>query len=156
MTTQTSLTTLNFVDVAGRALHAAAGLATKVAEDERRVAELAPQHADALHTARYIQAEEKQAAVEQLSTHTGALAVIGNLIKIGQETKRAFEQKLAVLGQGRAEPDGNGQKSGSFSKRASVGDDCASGGYVGRRAGLGEKRASDRAMLSGLGISSPS
>lgn len=142
---------LGFVDIAGQALHAAEGLATKVAEDERQVAELAPQRADALHEANFIEASEKAAAVAQLSSHPGALAIIGNLIKINQETKSAFAQKLAALGQGHAEP-GNGQKSNDPGKQACVSDSYDDGGFVGQRAGLGEKRASDLALTRGLGI----
>lgn len=151
MSNKTNVDTLNFVDIAGQALHAAEELATKVAEDERRVAELAPQRADALCEANFIETGEKLAAVTQLSSHPGALAIVGNLIKINQETRRTFEQKLAALGQGHAEP-GNGQKRDSLGKQADAGDSYDAGGFVGRRAGLGEQRASDLALTRGLGI----
>ena len=151
MSNKTNVDTLDFVDVAGQALHEAQVLATKVAEAEQKVAEIAPQRADALHEAGLIEAGEKQAAVDQLSTHEGALAVCGNLIKILGETKLAYERKLAAVGQGVAEPGGNGQANGQ-SKQAAAGDAYDDGGFVGGRAGLGEKRASDDALIQGLGL----
>jgi hypothetical protein len=151
----TNVPTLDFVETAGNALGVSLALATKVAEEGVKVASLAPQRADLLIQAGLITPQEKQAAVEQLGDHAGALDVVGNLIAILGETKTAYEQKLAAKGNGEGAPDTADQPMGQV-KRADAGDDVMQGGYVGRRAGVGEKRASDLALIRGLGLQSRS
>ena len=143
----TTLDTLNFTQSAGEALEASRILAEKVAEEQVKVAELIPSLSDEMLKRNLIAETEKTAAAEQLSTHEGALKIVGNLLNMLGETKQAYEQKLAAAGQG--VPSGtNGQE-----KRASfVNDDLMAGGAVGSRAGLGEKRASDEAYIDSLGI----
>lgn len=148
----TNVPTLDYVEASGQALGASLVLATKIAEEGVKIASVVPQRADLLIQAGLITPQEKQAAVEQLSDHAGALDVVGNLITILAETKQAYEQKLAAAGNGEGAPDPAATQTLGQVKRADAGDDVMQGGYVGRRAGVGEKRASDLALMRGLGI----
>lgn len=148
MNTATSIETLDYIESSGKALHAAGVLASKVASDAEKVAQVVPARVNLLVEAGLITETEKSAAVSQLSTHQGALAVVKNLVDILGETKQAYDRKLAMAGQGRAVPTGNGQSN----KEASTQTQRDESNYVGRRTGLGEKSAADDAMINGLGL----
>ncbi len=151
----TSLDALDYVVASGQALGAAQNLATKVASEGEKIATLAPQRVDQLAEAGLIQEHEKEAAVTQLSSHEGALAVVANLVNILGETKQAYDQKAAAAGNGHGVPAGGqpvADGGNGHVKSADAGIDLTDGGYVGRRRGAGEKSAADHALITGLGL----
>lgn len=149
----TRLSTLDYIQKSGEALHAAGALADKVAQDQQKVAKIVPVRVDLLVDSGLIHSEEKQAAADQLGTHEGALAVVGNLIQIMGEQKQAFQQKIAAAGNGKPAPGTNGTSNGNGrSKQGDAGLNYEDGGYVGRRHGAGERSAADEVFIEKLGL----
>ena len=149
MSHETNLNTLGFIETTGVALAAAQTLATKVAEEEQKVAILVPQQVKELRAGAHITDQEKQAAHDQLFTHEGALRIVGNLLQIQAETKQACDQRLAAAGLGQAVPstEGDGrQKVAQADSPGLVNDDLNAGGYIGARSG-GGLRPSDLALM---------
>ena len=145
MKPETNLQTLDFVDTVGQTLSAAQKLAEKAAQEEEKIATIVPPLVDNLLATGNISSQEKQAAASQLETHEGALAIVSNLVKMSEENKQSYEQKLAAAGPGHSVPNGelNGKHASSITKSADAGVDYSDGGYIGRRRGLGEKSAAD-------------
>ena len=132
---------LSYIEKSGEALGAAAELAEKVAAEDAKVASQLPTVVAALIDRSLIHASEEKQASDTLSTASGCLGVITNLVnELGQQ-KQAFERKLAAAG--------NGQPVPSATKQASAPED----NYVGRRRGAGELSAADKAMLQALNLS---
>lgn len=154
MKNDTSLQVLDFADVTGQALDAAQKMASEVIAQEEKVATLVPPRVDALFTQGLIPEDEKQAANDKLSTHEGALEVVGNLLKIAEEQKQNYEQKLAAAGNGRSVANGElaGNGSPRVTKQADAGANYSDGGYVGRRRGAGERAESDQVIIDQLGL----
>jgi hypothetical protein len=125
--------------------------ARQVAEEDlaacKEAQPLLDKAADGLVQAGLVKEDERDDAIKLGSTHAGALKLVGNLINFHGATKKAHETQMAQsrLGRGVGE-DGGRQKKASVPSTESP--------FVGRRAGLGEKRASDEALLRGLGIGS--
>ena len=152
----TNLAGLDYVEKSGAALLSARALAEGVVAEQEKVATAVPAQVDMLRENNYIQDTEKEAATEQLSSHEGSLAVIGNLIQIGAEQKQAHERKIAELNQklgvaGPGDSDHRGQKLASAGNSRSNAD-LSAGGVVGQRAGTNELRESDKPLLKAAGI----
>ena len=136
---------LDFVEKSGTALSAAQDMAEKAAAIQEKVAGMAPKVVDSLIAAKLLPSEDKQAAVEKISSHVGAVEVINNLLEAFSETKQAYEQKIAAAGPGRPVSP---TKVASASTESTV----KSGGFVGRRHGAGELTGADIAMAEAFGI----
>lgn len=140
--------TLAYVEKSGEALEVAKEMAEKLAATQEKVAQQSPVLIEAMVNAGLLDPSEKAAAVEKLSSHDGCLEVTANLLQHMGETKHAYEQKLAAIG--------NGQSVSPTTKSASVVKDASAdledGGFVGRRRGAGEMAGSDRVLLERLGI----
>lgn len=135
---------LNFAQIAGEF----GGMAKKYAEEGLAAATearpLVEKDADAAIQTSLIADHERDEFAKQASTHVGALKLIGNLIRhIGETTKAATQKQAIAMGQASGE-------NGGRTKKASY--DSTESPFVGRRAGLGEKRASDIALFRGLGL----
>lgn len=138
---------LQYFAKSGEALHAAEEFIGAVEAEKKAAAQLAPGLVDRLLSeSRLIQEHEKQAALDQLNDHAGALKVVGNLLTTMATQKAAYEQKLAV-NQGQPVPDHTGQ-----AKQAAEAQSSGNPNYVGRRTGAGEKSAADRVFLEKLGL----
>lgn len=86
---------------------------------------------------------ERDEVVKLASTHAGALQLVSNLVRHIHTLKQADTQKAATA-MGRGVSDNGREKKASVHSTESP--------FVGRRAGLGEKRASDEALFRGLGL----
>lgn len=136
--------TLDFIEKSGAALAAAQDAIQEAAAEQEKAAEIAPKLVGSLRTAQLLGESEKTAAQKKLSSHTGALEVISNLIDIYTQTKTAYEQKLAVGGNGSAMP--------AEKQAAAKESSFSSGGFVGARRGAGQRSAADAAFYSQLGL----
>lgn len=155
MDTNIALQTLDALQASGEALKAAKDLAEAVDREKQAAhARIAPT-IDGLLNSRLIEDHERTGAFQKLSSHTGALEIVGNLLTHLSRVKAAYEQKLKAAGQGlpvsekTAGVGGVAHSNGSGSRLTSN-----SAPIVGRPAGLGEKRGSDLAFLKGLGLES--
>lgn len=99
--------------------------------------------ADALVQDSHVAEDERNEAVKLASTHIGTLKLASNLLRHIRKEKQANGQQESQTRLGKGVPDSGREKSASASTNSV---------FVGRRAGLGEKRASDVALLRGLGI----
>jgi hypothetical protein len=136
---------LDFAQVAGEF----GAASRKMAEDGltacKEASALVDQTADSLIQASLVDENEREEVRKLASTHAGALKLAGNLVQHIGKVKQAHSQQTA---QGKL---GRGANSVGSIKSASV--KSTESPFVGQRAGLGEKRASDLALLNGLGIS---
>ena len=135
---------LDFAQAAGEFGAAAKKIAEEDLAAVKEARPLVDKIADELVRVSLIEQGERDEAVKLASTHAGVLKLASNLISHIGKTKCANAQKEAQA-MGRGVPDNDGQ-----TKKASV--SSTESPYVGRRAGLGEKRASDEALFRGLGI----
>lgn len=125
-----------FAEVTGKALAVGERIAAKQASDQQAVATVLPSIVARLVEVGLLDKSSADAAMEKLSNHAAALSVLERVADKYQEQKIAAE-KTAGDRLGHAVPD----------SRASRRED----NYVGRRAGAGEKRASDEAILKLIG-----
>ncbi|MHC4176703.1 MAG: hypothetical protein ACYSWU_04310 [Planctomycetota bacterium] len=136
---------LDFAQVAGEF----GAEARKVAEDGltacKEASALVDQTADSLIQASLVDENERGEVLKLASTHAGALKLAGNLVQHIGKVKQAHDQQTAQGKLGRGAGSAGSTKEASAKSTESV--------VVGQRAGLGEKRASDEALLRGLGIS---
>ncbi|HUU98848.1 MAG TPA: hypothetical protein VM487_24210 [Phycisphaerae bacterium] len=141
--------TLAYVAKSGEALHIAEQFALAVDQEKKAAAQLAAPLPDRLLAEHaLIRSNEKQAALDQLNDHAGALKMVGNLLTAMGNMKAAYEQKLAV-NPGQPVDDHSGRR-----KQASDAESAGNPNYVGRRTGAGEKSAADRAFIEKLGLGS--
>ena len=152
----TTLAGLDFVEKSGVALSAAQQLAEGVVTEQEKVAAAVPARVDFLLESNLIPVSEKEAAVEQLSRHDGALDAVGSLTQIIGERKQASDQKIAELTQrlaaaGLGESDPNSQKTAAATSPGQVTSDLTMGGYVGQRGG-DAVRDSDLPLLKAAGL----
>jgi hypothetical protein len=145
MSTNAELNT-KILDFAQVAAEVGAG-ARKLAEDGltacKEARPLVEKLADELVQDSHVEDSERDEAVKLASTHSGALKLASNLISCMREEKAASAKRESKIRLGRGVPDSGQEKSASDSQDSP---------FVGRRAGLNEKRASDVALLKGLGI----
>jgi len=152
----TNLTGLDYVEKSGSALLAAQTLAQGVVAEQEKIASVVESRVDFLQESNLIKMEEKDAAAEQLSQHSGALDMVGSLIQINMEQKQAADKRIAELTRklaaaGLGEGDAYGQKAASAGNGRSS-DNLEDGGYVGQRAGSQEVRASDMPLMKAAGL----
>lgn len=133
---------LDYVEKSGAALQAAEDMITELSAGHAKVAAAVPACVEQLVNARLIDAVDKTAAHDMLSTHAGAIQIVRNLANDLEKQRESFAQKTAAMG-----GSGNAVAPG---KRTS--DEFDDGGYVGRRRGLNEKSAADKAFLEVLGL----
>jgi hypothetical protein len=135
---------LDFAQVTGEF----GAMAKKIAEDglaeAKEARPLLEKAADALVDATLVGEDERDEVIKLASTHSGALKLVGNLVRHIGTTKKASSQGEAQQRLGHGVPDNGREKKASVPSTESP--------FVGRRAGLGEKRASDVALMKGLGI----
>lgn len=137
---------LDFAQVTGEFSDMVKKSAEEDLEAAKEARPLVEKAADGLLQVSLVQENERDEAVKQASTHVGALKLIGNLTRHIGNTKQAETQKQATaLGRGVPANDNGHVKKASY--------DSTESPFVGRRAGLGEKRASDVVLFKGLGIS---
>ena len=103
---------------------------------------------DALLKGNLIKEDELNEALKLASTHEGALQLVLNLGRYLKEAEQAHKAQLAQGKLGQGIPTGN-----RTTKKASY--ESTESPFVGARAGQGERRASDVALFSKLGISFP-
>lgn len=142
MSQNTNLKSLEALEASGTALATAQKLAGAINQEKQAAAALAPSLVDALVTGHLIQDHERVGAHTKLASHDGSMEIIGNLIGFIGQQKTAYEQKLAVNGQGipiEKEASANGRTNPN---------------YIGRRLGLGEKSAADINFINALGLGS--
>lgn len=122
-------------------------LAEKQAAD-KRAADQIPALLDKMVQAGTITAQQKQAAAQMLGDHGSALQLLGNAVtKIAELSTAAGQRKAASdLGQGVEDPEKTGSASGKPE------DWSLTSPLVGVR--TSEKKASDHALLRGLGLES--
>jgi hypothetical protein len=142
MSSKLNTQVLDFVQTAGEALAASRKMAEAEVARQQKIASVVPPQVELLMKSKLIGADEKQAAVNKLSSHEGALEVIGNLVRVLQ--KQANEHAKTASVQGSGAPTGP-QKQGSLSSVES--------NYVGRRYGSDFKPESDRRFEERLGLS---
>lgn len=145
-TNDVNIKALESIEASGIALSTAQKLAEAVDQEKRAAATQAPGIVDALVAGNLIQEHERAPATVKLASHDGAMQLIGNLLSYIGQQKTAYDQKLALVDQGQLVESGQ-EKAAGFSPH------IRNPNYVGSRAGLGEKKASDKALLDGLGLS---
>jgi len=139
MSADINVKTLDFVSTANKAL----GVAMKMAEDveatQVKVASKVPATVASLKRAGLIDDGDEKRAAEQLSNAVQSLDILNNVLDHYQGQLKDAQAKVAsaTMGEGVADADSNG-KSRNHQKNAN---------YTGYRRGLGEKSASDEALL---------
>lgn len=147
MSTTAELNTkvLNFTEIAADL----GGMVKKYAEESlaacNEARALVEKLADEQISKSRISEGERGEFAKKASTHVGALQLVGNFSRLLDAVTEKHAKELAALKLGQGVPASNGRQ-----KKANV--DSTESPFVGRRAGLGEKRSSDEALFSGLRI----
>lgn len=134
-----------FIKAAGEGLASAQALATQLKEDQAVVRTKSAEIVNALLEHEVLKPEAKEAAVQQLNNHVGAVDLVGNLLGYMVRMKQAYEQQLAMATQGtpyNGQQPRNGGAGGTVAKQAH---------YQGERMGNGHQSAADRAFWQALG-----
>ena len=153
-TQETNLKVLDFTASASEALTKAAKLAEVVDQEKQAAAKLASDVVTQLVDNRMLEDHERVSALTKLASHDGSIEIIGNLIKLAAGQKAAYEAKLAAVDQGQSVSDnGHTKAAGVPALSTRVGAPVNNPNYMGARAGLGEKKASDAAFAEAMGIS---
>lgn len=140
MSSEINSKVLEYTKVSGRALHLAGELAKEAAAKEAAAKEAVPRIVALLKTARdangapLIAESDIKRAEAQLGNHSQCLAVLGNVLGVLSETTKIAKSASDRLGS--AEPLRGATKVAST--EASYGD---------KRAGAGEVRESDKALM---------
>ena len=132
---------LEYIESSGAALEAARKMAEASLARHEKVAALIPPQVSLLLQSKLVLPEEKQAAAEKLSSHDGALEVVGNLVRYVQKQAADHAKELAAKGPGVAMP---------ATKAASV--SSTESNYVGRRHGYDDKPESWKVLEQRLGL----
>jgi hypothetical protein len=132
---------LDFTKLASEIVGESAKEAEERLEECKRVRPLVDKVADDL-SGNLVEESERDEAAKLASTHEGALTLASRLIRHIEKVKQASAQKQAQATLGKGVPGGREKKA----------SDSTESPFVGRRAGLGEKRASDEALFAGLGL----
>lgn len=151
---ETNLKVLDFAASASGALDKASKLAAAVDQEKQAAAKLAGDVVSQLVDNRMLEDHERNAALTKLASHDGAIEVIANLIKLAAGQKAAYDQKLAAVDQGQAVGENGQTKAASAPESGRIGSPVNNPNYVGARAGLGEKKASDSNFAAAMGFSS--
>jgi hypothetical protein len=141
MSSKLNAQVLDFIGTAGEALAASRKMAEVEVARQEKIASVVPPQVELLLKSKLIGAEEKQAAVKKLSSHEGALEVIGNLVRVLQ--KQAADNAKTAGVQGSGTPTGSEKHSGL----STVEDN-----YVGRRHGSNVVPESYRRFEERLGL----
>lgn len=151
---QLTVQSLGALEASGRAIKAAADFVDEVDQEKQAAAALMGPAVDLLKEAQLIEDNETQFALTKLASHDGAIEVVKNLASHIGSLKAAYERKLAAAGQGTSLSEKAAGTEGGSSDFVTTGKLASnSAPIVGRRAGLGERRPSDVAMLQSLGLS---
>lgn len=145
---ETNIASLEAIEAAGTALETSRKFANAVNQEKQAAAVLIPGAVDSLVDGRLVQDHERTNAMSKLGSHDGAVEVVGNLVQYIARQKAAYEQKLAVNGQG----SGVAEKTASASGVGSGNGQPLNPNYIGQRAGQGVKKASDLAFINALGL----
>lgn len=94
---------LEYIETTGEALAASEKLAQAEVARHEKIASVLPSAVEKLIESKLVTPEEKQAALDELSTHEGALAVIGNLADYVR--KQAVKHASELQNQGAGIPD---------------------------------------------------
>lgn len=139
------------MEQAGPALDAARKFALDVNAEKQAALKLAEPLADAMIEAQLLEAHDKPLFLQKLASHDGSIEIIGNLVTHIGQLKTAYAQKLAVAQGGGQPTDLNGHGKAASATQPVVGNNGRPH-FVGAKAGLGEKRASDHPLrrLAGL------
>lgn len=132
---------LDFAQAAGEFASTARSVAEEKLAEEKQAKPLVEKLAKQLLHLSLIREDEQGEAIKQASSHFGALSLLDNLLDYYGRQKQAGTQKQAAA-LGRSVP----------AESSSPGEQRKSPSYIGSKRGLGEKRASDLALLRGLGI----
>ena len=149
---ETNLKVLDFAASASGALDKASQLATAVDQEKQAAAKLATDVVSQLVDNRMLEDHERNAALTKLASHDGAIEVISNLIKLASGQKADYEQKLAAVDQGQSVEENGHVKAAGASVSTRIGSPVNNPNYIGSRAGLGEKKASDTAFARAMGF----
>ncbi len=104
---------LDFVGLTGQALEASQKLAAAKVAEHSKIASIVPKQVSQLVDANLIAGEKRAEAVEKLSSHEGALSVIGKLVEVIQKQASDYAKQIAVLGAGKPEKQAGSEKQGS-------------------------------------------
>ena len=147
-----TIQTLETVEATGHALKAADDLLLSFDQEKRAAAELIGPTVKILKEAHLITDVEEIHATNKLASHGGAIEVVGNLVKELKEVHAEYRKKLAVAGQGIPLSEKVAGIDGA-NEGSSIGNLTSnSAPILGRRAGLGEKRASDDTFAAAFGV----
>lgn len=95
--TGNSIEMLDYLETSGQITAAAVKMAEAVEAERQRVAPLVQTVSQGLEQAGLIQAMEKTAAVQKLSSHEGALEVLANQLRIQQAERAAWQQEKQAM-----------------------------------------------------------
>lgn len=132
---------LDYIEATGEALEASTKLASATMAQHKKIAAVVPQRVEALVNAHLLDASEKQAAFNKLSSHEGSLEVVSNLAQ--HCVKLAAELVQARAAQGPGQP-------GAAEKKASA--SSTSSNYLGRRHGVEDQPESWNSFERSLGL----
>ena len=131
--------TLEFAEATGEALDSATKLAHQLEQQKQAADQRAPALAKALKEAGFIGPDDEKRAEELLHDPVQTLSILGNVLGRMQTEKAAAAQARS--------PDRLGQAVAPAAKKVA----STESPFVGRRAGEGEVRESDLAMLRLIG-----
>jgi hypothetical protein len=152
MSDKIAVPALEFAKKSGESLHQAQQLAAQVLQEETKIAAVVPGLVDRLVTGGLLEASEKSAATQKLSSPVGALEVLQNMLDIRDSETAGFNQKLAAAGAGRAVEPTPSRIASPAGRTKDASENLETGGYVGRQRGAGEFSGADFAMAAALGV----
>lgn len=137
---------LQYVQLTGALSKRAMDKVAQLEAQQKQASAAAPAVLQAMLSANLVPAKQKQAAEAALGSHAQTLGLLNTAVaKLAKVAAARANTTTLGRGEDATSPDGGAVKSASAGER-----DSLSSPFVGRR--TTEKKASDRALLAGLGL----